>query len=787
MSDEGGVAFVAYASGNQTVADCILEGVRHANAIPGPVRFEPWVFNDVPGNPLLSPIVDKIEESPFVVADITLLNLNVVYEIGYAVGRSRRVFLIRHSGVEGDKALARSVGIFDTLGYHEYRDFQSLRDRLTSHIDPTPLPVSVNLDRKAPIYVVEPETRTSAATVMVSRLKKAGYRYRSFSPGEDVRLSANDAIRQVSASSGVLLLLQAPDVPGSQPQNIRSMFVAGIAHGLGKPTLILGAAGYDPPLDVRDVVARYRDPQDIANHIAEFCPQINDYSQQAEPPAIETGGLLQSLSIGDSTAENEMTTLWRYYLRTNQYQKTLRGEVNLVVGRKGSWKTALFIQVRDRIRSNRQNIVVDLKPEGYQLIKIKEDILSYLADGARQHLITAFWEYLILLEVAHKLLEKDKSTHRFNHDLYEPYLELEGAYRVGNFASEGDFSERLASLSLRIADEYKHSYGSAAGKRLTAQEVTELLYTHDIRKLRDRITAYLERKQSVWILFDNLDKGWSTQGVDVIDSIVLRCLIDAGRRVEREMQRAGRPFHCIVFVRNDVYEHLMSNSADYGKEMRAVLDWTDPDLLREMLRLRLVSKLDDASAVEFDQIWPNICASHFHGEETSAYIIERSLMRPRNVLKIFNHARGFASNFNRAKIAEEDLEKGLRAYSQDVLVELDRELTDVFPAAKDLLYYFIDAPSVLPEAKVRLLLKEAGITPDDFEKVVDFLLYYGVLGIKTDEADQFIYTVHYDLKPLKIRTTRAAGAACYVVNPAFWPALGITVTPNVDRTVQLKL
>ena len=55
------------------------------------------------------------------------------------------------------------------------------------------------------------------------------------------------------------------------------------------------------------------------------------------------------------------------------------------------------------------------------------------------------------------------------------------------------------------------------------------------------------------------------------------------------MRKASHKFHCIVFVRNDVYDHLMRNSADYGKEMRATLDWNDSDMLREMLRLRLVS------------------------------------------------------------------------------------------------------------------------------------------------------------------------------------------------------
>ena len=57
--------------------------------------------------------------------------------------------------------------------------------------------------------------------------------------------------------------------------------------------------------------------------------------------------------------------------------------------------------------------------------------------------------------------------------------------------------------------------------------------------------------------------------------------------------------------------------------------------------------------------------------------------------------------------------------------------------------------------------------------MVDFLLYYGVLGTRLGDNDHFIYSVNYDLKVLKIRAQRLQGTADYVVNPAFWPALGI--------------
>jgi hypothetical protein len=766
--------FVAYPGRDQALAAGIMDAVRRANALPLPIRYEPWEFNDVAGGPLISPVLSKIDEAPYVVADITYLNVNVVYEIGFTIGRGKRVFIVRNQSITGDKAEVKAVGIFDTLGYWEYDTYDDLKNRLAAHIEPQHIPFSTVLDTKFPVYIVEPLTRDDGITTTISRVKKARYPYRSFHGDDDLRMSAPETTRHVAAASGVILPFQNSALPGSIEHNIRCMFVAGLAEGMNKPILMLAQPNFETPLDIRDKITLYKTTADIATHIADFCPLIVEYSSQVEPSGIDTQTLLEALSIGDPRAENEMPTLGDYYLKTDQFERTLRGEANLVVGRKGSGKTALFIQVRNKIRADKRNVVIDLKPEGYQLIKLKEDILTYLSAGARQHLITAFWEYLILLEVAYKLLEKDQNVYRHNHELRDLYLQLKSSYQLADFSTEGDFSERLSHLSNNLIERYREKYGTADAQRLSAAEVTELLYKQDLRNLMTLISRYLDRKKAVWVLFDNLDKGWSTHGVDAIDAIVLRCLVDAGRKIEREMRRNQHDFHCIVFVRNDVYDHVMKNSSDYGKESRAALDWNDPDMLREMLRLRLVNGMKGKLGQhDFNTVWRELCVSHFRGEESSAYLIDRSLMRPRNVLKIFNHCRGFATNFTRQRISDTDIEKGLTAYSQDLLEELDRELTDVYPGAKDLLYYFLDAPEVMTSQKLDAIFAEAGIAAADREKVVDFLLYYGVLGTRLADVDHFIYSVNYDLKVLKIRAQRHQGTADYVVNPAFWPALGI--------------
>ena len=108
---------------------------------------------------------------------------------------------------------------------------------------------------------------------MTSRLKKARYKFRSFNPAEDVRLSAADAIRQVACSAGVLASLLDSGDAAANIHNTRALFVVGLADGMEKPSLTLVPKDYVAPLDVRDAVKHYTHPEDIQNHIGAFSPR----------------------------------------------------------------------------------------------------------------------------------------------------------------------------------------------------------------------------------------------------------------------------------------------------------------------------------------------------------------------------------------------------------------------------------------------------------------------------------------------------------------------------------
>ena len=223
-------------------------------------------------------------------------------------------------------------------------------------------------------------------------------------------------------------------------------------------------------------------------------------------------------------------------------------------------------------------------------------------------------------------------------------------------------------------------------------------------------------------------QGWPTSGLEHEDLLIIRALIDATRKIEREFSRKNLIINTIVFLRNDVYELLVRETSDRGKEASVILDWTDPDLLRELVRLRIVSNELDES-INFKSAWFKVFVSHYKGEETSQYLIDRSMMRPRFLLSLINQCKSFAINLNHERIEESDIEKGLAAYSADLLRDIGYELVDVSKADDDILYSFIGCNALLTESEVRNLLEEYGVERRSIDTIFNLLLWLSLIHI----------------------------------------------------------
>ena len=577
--------FVCYPSEPLQLATTIESAADRVNT-SGPNQLETWRQMDIPGRFLADSILQKIDLADLVAADITRLNFNVTFEVGYAIGRQKRTFLISNSAFIPDEKAISQLGIYDTLGHKSYENSDELSDCLASVQDISPLEFpSYEIDRAPNLCSRYPAQDRRLSLRIISKIKKSRISFRSYDPKEQARLSTFEAYRSVAKSLAVVVNLLSSNATDARLNNLRAAFLAGIAYGLEKETIIFQEGDEPVPLDYRDFVSVYKHPLDVDAYINDLVPRVAEGLLSYSNKPVETQGFLAGLDLGDPAAENEVTKLSEYYVETDEFHKVLAGEVRLVVGRKGSGKTALFFRTRDIRRENRQLIVLDLKPEGHQLKRFRDLVLDRLSEAVQEHATTAFWEYVLLLEVCYKVLEKDRRRHVSDHTLYEPYQQLSANYlRDQLTGGDADFSERMLRLVHRLSEEFSDKIATGGTPYLSAQEVTQLIFKHEIPELRDHLVVYLSRKDGVVILFDNIDKGWPTHGITNTDIIILRGLLEASRKLERLFQTKGVAFSFSVFLRNDVYEFLVSESSDRGKESRVSLDWTDSDLLREVLR-----------------------------------------------------------------------------------------------------------------------------------------------------------------------------------------------------------
>jgi hypothetical protein len=219
---------------------------------------------------------------------------------------------------------------------------------------------------------------------------------------------------------------------------------------------------------------------------------------------------------------------------------------------------------------------------------------------------------------------------------------------------------------------------------------------------------------------------------------------------------------------------------DRGKESRVSLDWTDPDLLRELLRRRLVYN-GVAFSESFDEAWRRISISHIDGEDSAEYLLRRSLMRPRNFLRLVNYCKSNAVNLGHPRFTVEDIRKAAATFSADIVNEIGLEIRDVFAAAEDIPYYFIGAKPRMTISEIRSILDQTPLVKSEYDVVIDALMWFGFLGILQPKdgniEETYIYDVFYDMKKLQYLVGGVReGQTKVCIHPAFWPFLGIEET-----------
>lgn len=657
-------ALFLYPTEPGTIAAAIESTVAGLNLVASDKRWLTWRHLAITGQIIFCEVCKALRFTSIAIADVTTLNFNVLFEIGFALGLGVPVLPIRDTSYVRDKKVFDELGILDTFGYLDFQNSQELQAGILDRQTISPLGLQrPPLNSAQPLYVVKSPVENDGMVKVMSIVKKSALKFRTFDAKEVTRISLHEAYKQVMSSRAVIFHLLSPE-RGQAVHNARCAFMAGIAMDSQRHVLMLQEGDAKHAIDFRDVVKPYTKASQILDLMTPLIASVIEEMQTSifVPTTLRLKPL-EKIDLGDLAAENEIKALEGYFVPTAQFQEVKRGHARLVVGRKGAGKTAIFYGVRSTYRPSRAHLVLDLKPEGHQFTKLRESVMKEMSEGVQQHLLTAFWNYLLVMELAHQVVHHETSFKYRDPKLREAFDNIVALYGEEEDTEQADFSERLLRLVGQIGERRK----ATAGTPSSTADITQLIHSKDIRKLNDALTEYFSlSRRDVWLLFDNLDKGWPVRAAQPEDILLLRCLLEATRKLQRQFESRSVELHSVVFIRNDIYEHLIMEPADRGKDTPVILDWNDPELFKDILRRR-IGQSAGLPEMTFDELWALFFDLHVKGQSSFDYILSRTLMRPREVIRFVRECVNVAINRNRERVTEEDIQHAEMAYSEDAL------------------------------------------------------------------------------------------------------------------------
>jgi hypothetical protein len=754
-------AFFAYPAA-EPISSTVIEAVQEIRA----VTVTPWPHMNTFGYRLDNLIREKIEECDFLLADISVPNFNVYYEIGFCIGAGKPVVPTVDYTLKNANENVALTGLFTTTGQLRYQGFRDLGSKIEkinlAHFRPIAARAK---NYNQPLFFLSALKRTNFIEYISSAILNSKVEARQFDPTETNSMSINDAFSDVSSSTGLILPLIAPTIEGDLKHNLLASTLAGMAHGMGIEPLLIQFDDAPAPVDFREFISTTRGRVETTKEVEEYCQETLILNQRSKPIGRKRSPtLLEQVDLGKSAAEHEVSRLDRYFVRTAQFTRASRAKSAIVVGRKGSGKTAIFYAVLDKKQADKRNLTVPLMPVSHRLSELREHLVAVKTAGFFDHTIEAFWQYIIYMEIIYSLREAILPKAKYNLPKLKQMQDVENRFKMGSEHVYGDFTSRLEtavelviqSLQLLSNDEKAKEY------------LTNILFEHEISKLRDSVIQLAADYETITLLFDNIDKGWPATRVEDHDVKTVQHLINVLNKVQRELTRRELDFEYLIFLRGDVYERLVENTADRGKFDPIKVDWSDAEQLSNLLRQRVISSVpEEREAAAWNAVNPTM------EDKRSAIdvMISASLMRPRFLIDLAEKALSIAVNRGHSMVAADDVKTALEKHSLYLVTDFGFEVRDVSGLSEKIFYDFIgEGQRLTPDQVVEIVCKGGHeVAP---QKIVDLLLWYGFLGIPdARNRPVYIYNRDYDYKRLEAERDRLGDGLVYYVNPAFLEGL----------------
>jgi hypothetical protein len=123
-------AFFIYPSDPRLLAATIEEAIRRIGMTAPNLNVISWKGIGISGQIIFCRVCQNERFAAAVVPDVSTLNLNVLFEIGCALGLDRLVLPIRDTSMVRDRKLFDALGLLDTFGFVDFENSGDLATKI---------------------------------------------------------------------------------------------------------------------------------------------------------------------------------------------------------------------------------------------------------------------------------------------------------------------------------------------------------------------------------------------------------------------------------------------------------------------------------------------------------------------------------------------------------------------------------------------------------------------------------------------------------------------------------
>jgi len=433
----------------------------------------------------------------------------------------------------------------------------------------------------------------------------------------------------------------------------------------------------------------------------------------------------RGLRIGDLEAETDKELLSACFVDNGDVDLLIDVETpeSIVVGRTGAGKSALLLKVQDSVYKSK---MLDPNDISIRFLEYSDIIQFFDSIGVKLDLFyRLLWRHILTIEIL-KLrynLKSEKDGRGILARLVDLVerdpLKKEALLYFQKWGSKFwlDTDQQLREVTEKLGQELKAGFGaelqgvdislegaknlSTERKLLIVHKANKVVSSIQIKKLADILdlleeSVFTDKQKKYYLLIDKLDEDWANTETRYR---FIRALIE-----EIKTFRKIRNIKILVALRRDLLDAVFDRTRDAGFQQEKYesyilpLKWSK-ESLKQLVELRInefFRRKYTKEGVTFNDIFPS--PRKGGGQLAIDYIIERTLLRPRDVMQFLNES--FVSALDRQRVSWRALSSAEGTYSDKRLKSLYEEWDQIYPCLEESIEILRGIPLVFKRSMI---------------------------------------------------------------------------------------